>query len=123
MIGHSKGYYPYHPMSTEGTYKHDESYVYNKGFSKSVNDRYHYEVPDVPHIKNWFKTRIMYSDIHINDAYKNGYRVFKGTHYRDYTREYGEIVKLISFESSLLCVFEHGVALIPVNERAVAGQS
>lgn len=123
MIGHSKGYYPYHPMSTEGTYKHDESQVYNRGFSKSVSERWNVEVPDVPHIKNWFKTRIMYSDIHINDAYKNGYRVFQGTNYRDYTREYGEIVKLISFESSLLCVFERGVALIPVNERAVAGQS
>jgi len=64
----------------------------------------------------------MYSDIHINDAFKNGYRVFKGSNYRDYTREYGEITKLISLNSSLLCVFEHGVALIPVNERAVAGQ-
>jgi hypothetical protein len=64
----------------------------------------------------------MYSDVHINDGYKNGFRVFKGQNYRDYTREYGEIVKLVPFESSLLCVFEHGVALIPVNERAVAGQ-
>jgi hypothetical protein len=62
----------------------------------------------------------MYSDIHINDGYKNGFRVFQGTNYRDYTREYGEITKLISFESSLLCVFEHGIALIPVNERALA---
>ena len=64
----------------------------------------------------------MYSDIHINDAYKNGFRTFKGTNYRDYTREYGEIVKLISLESNLLCAFEHGSALIPVNERAVSGQ-
>lgn len=122
MCGHPRGYYPYHPMSTEGTYKHPESQVYNKGFTKSLSERWNFELPDVPYIKNWFKTRIMYSDIHINDAYKNGYRVFQGTNYRDYTREYGEIVKLISLNSNLLCVFEHGVALIPVNERAVAGQ-
>jgi hypothetical protein len=96
--------------------------MYNKGFTKSVSDKWNFELPDVPHIKNWFGTRIMYSDIHINDGFKNGFRVFRGTNYRDYTREYGEIVKLIPFESSLLCVFEHGVALIPVNERAVAGQ-
>ena len=72
-------------------------------------------MPDVPYIKNWFGTRIMYSDIHINDAYKNGYRVFQGTHYRDYTREYGEIVKLVSLESNLLVVFEHGIGLLEIN--------
>lgn len=122
MCGHPRGYYPYLPMSTEGTYKHPESQVYNKGFTKSLSERWNFELPDVPYIKNWFGTRIMYSDIHVNDAYKNGFRVFQGTHYRDYTREYGEIVKLVSLESNLLCVFEHGVALIPVNERAVAGE-
>lgn len=122
MCGHPRGFYPYLPMSTEGTYKHPESQVYNKGFAKSLSARWNFELPNVPHIKNWFGTRIMYSDIHINDAYKNGFRVFQGSHYRDYTREYGEIVKLISLESNLLCVFEHGVALIPVNERAVAGE-
>lgn len=122
MCGHPRGYYPYLPMSTEGTYKHPESQVYNKGFTKSLSERWNLELPDVPYIKNWFGTRIMYSDIHVNDAYKNGFRVFQGTHYRDYTREYGEIVKLVSLESNLLCVFEHGIALIPVNERAVAGE-
>lgn len=122
MVGHPRGYFPYSPMSTEGTYKHPESQIHNKGFSKSLSERWNFELPDVPYIKNWFGTRIMYSDIHVNDAYKNGFRVFQGTHYRDYTREYGEIVKLISLESNLLCVFEHGVALIPVNERAVAGE-
>lgn len=122
MCGHPRGYYPYLPMSTEGTYKHPESQVYNKGFTKSLSERWNFELPDVPYIKNWFGTRIMYSDIHVNDAYKNGFRVFQGTHYRDYTCEYGEIVKLVSLESNLLCVFEHGVALIPVNERAVAGE-
>lgn len=123
MTGHARGYYPYMPMSTEGTYKIPESEVYNKGFSKSVSERHNQLLPDVPYIKNWFGTRIMYSDIHINDAYKNGYRVFKGTHRRDYTREYGEIVKLVSFESALLVVFEHGVGLAEVNAQAVSNQN
>ena len=122
MTGQPRGYYPVQPMSTEGVYKKQESQVYNKGFAKSVSDKWNFELPDVPYIKNWFGTRIMYSDVHINDGYKNGFRIFRGTNYRDYTREYGSITKLISFESSLLCVFEHGIALIPVNERAVAGQ-
>lgn len=122
MCGHPRGYYPYNDMLVEGTYKHPDSQVYNKGFSKSLSERFNMELPDVPYIKNWFGTRIMYSDIHINDAYKNGYRVFRPTTYRDYTREYGEIVKLITLESDLICVFEHGVARIPVNRQAVVEQ-
>ena len=123
MVGHPRGYFPYHPMSVEGTYKLPESQIQNKGFRKSLSERWNIEVPDVPHIKNWFGTRIMYSDVHINDAYKNGFRVFQGTNYRDYTREYGEIVKLISLNSNLLCVFEHGVAIIDVNSRTLTGQN
>lgn len=70
MTGHARGYFPYTPMSVEGTYKIPESHIYNKGFSKSLSDRQNNLLPDVPYIKNWFGTRIMYSDIHINDAYK-----------------------------------------------------
>ena len=119
MTGHARGYYPYAPMSVEGTYKIPESHIYNKGFSKSLSDRQNNLLPDVPYIKNWFGTRIMYSDIHINDAYKNGYRVFRKTRSVDYTREYGEITKLISLNSNLLIIFEHGIAVAPVNQTAV----
>ena len=123
MTGHARGYFPYTPMSAEGTFKIPESQIYNKGFSKSLSDRWNNLLPDVPYIKNWFGTRIMYSDIHINDAYKNGYRVFQGTHYRDYTREYGEIVKLVSLESNLLVVFEHGIGLLEVNQQMLTQQN
>ena len=119
MTGHARGYYPYAPMSVEGTYKIPESHIYNKGFSKSLSDRWNNLLPDVPYIKNWFGTRIMYSDIHINDAYKNGYRVFRKTRSVDYTREYGEITKLISLNSNLLIIFEHGIAVAPVNQATV----
>ena len=119
MTGHARGYYPYAPMSVEGTYKIPESHIYNKGFSKSLSDRWNNLLPDVPYIKNWFGTRIMYSDIHINDAYKNGYRVFRKTRSVDYTREYGEITKLISLNSNLLIIFEHGIVVAPVNQVTV----
>lgn len=122
MFGNYRTFYPYGPMSAEGAYKIPEALCVNKGFSKSVSERVNFEVPDVPAIKNDFTNRIAYSDIHVNDAFKNGYRVFKGTHYRDYPKTYGSITKLIELQGNLVCVFEHGVALIPVNERAVAGE-
>lgn len=122
LFGHARTFYPYGPMSPEGSYKIPEAMCYNKGFEKSTSERYNFEVPDVPTIKNDFTNRIAYSDIHVNDAFKNGFRVFQGTHYRDYPKTYGSITKIVELRGSLICVFEHGVALIPVNERAVAGE-
>ena len=122
LTGHPRGFYPYYGMSADGSYKIPESLCLNKGFSKSVSERYNFEVPDVPAIKNDFTNRISYSDIHVNDAFKNGFRTFQGTHYRDFPKTYGQITKLIELRGNLVCVFEHGVALIPVNERAVAGE-
>lgn len=122
LTGHARAFYPYSGMSADGSYKIPEALCYNKGFNKSLSERHNFEVPDVPAIKNDFTNRISYSDIHVNDAFKNGYRTFRGTHYRDYPKTYGQITKLIELRGSLLCVFEHGVALIPVNERAVAGE-
>lgn len=121
--GHPRGYYPYQPMSTDGSYKIPESQAYNLGFSKSLSERYNFEGPDVPYTKNWFGTRVMYSDISITDGYRNGYRTFKGTSYRDYTREYGSITKIVEFGGNLIVVFEHGIGFLEVNERAVAAQS
>lgn len=122
LTGHARAFYPYSGMSADGSYKIPEALCYNKGFNKSLSERHNFEVPDIPAIKNDFTNRIAYSDIHVNDAFKNGFRTFRGTHYRDYPKTYGQITKLVELRGSLLCVFEHGVALIPVNERAVAGE-
>lgn len=122
MFGHGRGFYPLFPLSADGAYKIPEALCYNKGFEVALSERYNFELPDVPAIKNDFTNRIAYSDIHVNDAFKNGYRVFQGNHYRDYPKTYGSITKLVEFRGNLVCVFEHGVALISVNERAVASE-
>lgn len=122
MFGHPRGFYPYFPITTKGSYKIPEALCYNKGFEASLSSRYNFEVPNVPWIKNEFSNRIAYSNIQVQDAFQNGWRTFIGTHYRDYPKTYGSITKLIELGGNLICVFEHGVALIPVNERALAGE-
>ena len=121
LFGHPRSFFPQYPINGEGAYKIPEALCYNKGFEKSVSERYNFIVPDVPTIKNEFSNRISYSDIHVNDAFKNGYRTFRGTHFRDYPKTYGSITKILELRGNILCVFEHGVALIPVNERVEAG--
>ena len=76
-------------------------------------------VPNVPYIKDQFDNRIMFSNVQINDDFRNAYRVFQGLSYKDIDRHYGAIVKLIPWGTNLLCVFEHGLGVVPINEKAL----
>lgn len=122
LTGHKRGYYPYYGISVDGSFKIPESGVHNAGLSANLGERWNQAVPDVPYIKNQFQTRIAYSDVHVNDAFKNGFRVFQATNFRDYTRTYGMIIKLVEFHESIICICEHGILFIAVNERTESGQ-
>lgn len=122
LTGLKRGFYPLQELSPAGATKIPESSVINGGYSSTTSEKQAFTLPDVPYIKNRFDTRIMYSDISVGDAFKNGFRVFQMTHYRDYPRTYGGIMKMIELFGNILCIFEHGIALIPVNERAIAGE-
>lgn len=122
ITGKPRNFYPLYSKSYAGEDKMPESNIISGGVSSTLSEKYNYLLPDVPYIKNEFDTRIMYSDIHINDAFKNGYRVFKLTNYRDYTKEFGAITKLVTWFGDIVCVFEHGVVIIPVNERVLSGE-
>lgn len=122
IFGRPRAWYPYQQDLISGNNKIPESYLYNDGLRSTLNEKYYFNVPEVPYIKNIYQNRIIYSDISINDAYRNGYRVFKSTNYVDYTKEYGSIIKLVPMGSNLICIFEHGVVLLPVNERIQTGE-
>ena len=95
MSGNYRSFYPNYGQLASGSQKMPDSDQYNKGFSKSVSEKYYFEVPDVPYIKQEFQNRIVFSDIHVNDAYKNGFRVLRTTNHKDYPMTYGSITKLI----------------------------
>ena len=122
LTGLSRGFYPLYSRSVTGESKIPESSVINSGNSNTTGNKWNFLMADVPYIKDEFFTRIMYSDIFINDSYRNGYRVFQLNHFRDYSTNYGGITKLVEFQGFLVAVFEHAVAVIPVNERALAGE-
>ena len=115
MSGNYRSFYPHYGQLALGSQKIPDSDQYNKGFTKSVSEKYYFEVPDVPYIKQEFQNRIVFSDIHINDAYKNGFRVLRTMNHKDYPMTYGSITKLIEIQDSLLIVFEHGVGLVTIN--------
>ena len=121
LVGHPRTFYPHDDMNVGGSYKIPEALTYNNGFQKSVSEYWNILVPDVPYLQDKFTNRIAYSDISITNSFKNGFRIFKNGNYRDYNMEYGAITKIIEFFGNIICVFEHGIAKIPVNERVTAG--
>lgn len=122
FTGNARGFYPINKMDAIGVYKIPESFVYNEGNASTTSDKYNYEIPNVPAIKSIFNTRIMFSDISSTDAFKNGYRVFKNLNYKDYSSIYGSLIRLIEWYGNLIAIYEHGVTLIPVNERTLTSQ-
>ena len=119
-MGRARGFYPLQQASAEGGYKIPESAVLNDGFGSTVGERWYNILPNAPYYNSNFNYRILYSDVNVQDSYKNGYRTFRYGNMQDYTKQYGQIIKLVEWYGDLICVFEHGVALLPVNERALA---
>lgn len=120
LLKRARSFYPYAAMSVRSESKMPESTVVNVGYNSTTSDKQYILLPDVPYIKNIFDNRIMFSDIHINDAFRNGYRVFQGLAYKDVTRQYGAIVKMFDWRNNLLIVFENGVGIMQINERALS---
>jgi len=123
LAGRPRSFHPLYSRSLAGTAKIADSGAMNVGYNSTTSDKYYFSVSDIPAIKNDFTNRIMYSQTHVTDAFKNGFRIFEGTNYRDYTIEFGAIVKIISWFGNLIVVFESGVGILPINERTMAGQS
>lgn len=118
MCGNYRSFYPHYGQLASGGQKIPDSAQYNKGFTKSVSEKYYFEVPDVPYIKQEFQNRIVFSDIHINDAYKNGFRVIRTMNHKDYPMTHGSITKLVELKNALLIVFEHGIGMVSINNNA-----
>lgn len=121
LLRRPRSFFPFAAMSVRSESKMPESTVVNVGYNSTTSDKQYTLVPDVPYIKNIFDNRVMFSDIHVNDAFRNGYRIFQGLDYKDITRQYGAIVKMFEWRGDLLVVFENGVGILNINEKALVG--
>lgn len=121
-FGQPRTFYPLYNINLDNNVnKLSDSYVYNEGYEQSLGSQIYELLPEVPALKENFSNRVIYSDISIDSLTANNLRTFKTGSNVDYTRQYGEITKLIPYSSQFLCiVFEHGVGLVQVNEKAIA---
>lgn len=119
LNGQPRGFFPLYAMSPGGTSKIPESSAMNSGYGVSLSDKQYLIIDTVPYIKDEFYNRIMYSNPSISDAFKNGYRVFESTSYKDYPMQWGAIVKMIEWFGNIIVVFEKGVGVMTINERSM----
>lgn len=123
IFGHGRKFYPLEPISAEGGQKIPTSYVSNNGFRINLGIKNFSGFKDKPYIRNEFKNRVLYSNVNNTDLNINGYRVFELGNFKDYSKQYGEITKLIPFGNNLVCIMEHGVGVLAIKERTLMANS
>lgn len=117
--GNSRSFYPNTSLDTSPSNKIEESRLLNQGYSATVGEKRYYVAPNVPYIRDIFDTRVMFSNVQREDSFQNAYRIFQGLDFKDIDRTYGAIVKFIPWDVNILCIFEHGIGIIPINEKAL----
>lgn len=117
LHGMKRSFFPLQSM--EKNINIPESRIINNGISKTTGDKYYYDLGEIPFIKDTFSTRIYYSNVLQQSTFVNGNRVFLSKNFQDYSIEYGALVKLVEWYGTLIAVMEHGILMIPVNERAM----
>lgn len=120
MTGHKRSFYPYTPITSLGSYKIPESAMMNSGLNTVVGGQDYIECADVPAMLHNFYTRVLYSDMSIQNSFKNGYRIFRDLHYQDYTTAHGELISLIEKAGDIFCTFEHATGYLAITASQLA---
>lgn len=123
LYGHGRGFYPVTKMSADGGFKIPDTQQQNDGYNVVFGPKVYNKSPDIPYAQNIFTNRIYYSNIYAYNSIDNGYRVFNTVNFRDYNFELGSITKIIEWYGDLICVLEHGIIYIPIQEKSIASEN
>ena len=127
LMGNARSFYPFSDMSPVVSHKTEESWLLSDGYNATVGQKRNFAASEVPYVQELFDNRVMFSNVQANGDIKNAYRIFQGLDYKDIDRQYGAIVKFLPMDNNIFCVFEHGIGILPINEKALlatqSGQS
>lgn len=121
-----RSFFPFQPKGDYVAwrdYRYPETLNCSPGYSPGLGSKVFIPSDSLaPAIVTDFFSRISHSARHIPNAFRNGYRSFTGDNFRDYDSSLGRIVEMQNHRNQLLTVFEHGVGIMPVEERVLVGQ-
>ena len=127
LMGNARSFYPFSDMSPVVSHKTEESWLLSDGYNATIGQKRNFAASEVPYVQELFDNRVMFSNVQANGDIKNAYRIFQGLDYKDIDRQYGAIVKFLPMDNNIFCVFEHGIGILPINEKALlatqSGQS
>jgi hypothetical protein len=104
-------------------YRLPETAAHSPGYSVVMPPKNFFGVsPNIPFERTRFMNRIYHSEKHIPNAFRNGYRSFLETSFRDYDAGMGSIVALFNHRGMLLVIFEHGIGITAVEQRVETGR-
>ena len=103
-------------------YRLPETTAHSPGYSEVLPPKVFFNPPDLaPFIENQFFSRVYHSERHIPSAFKNGYRSFLQTSFRDYDSSMGAIIGLFNHRGKLLIIFQHGIGMTEIEQRVPVG--
>lgn len=103
-------------------YRYPETALNSPGYSRLKPEISYFQAPsNAPFIQSNFYSRVYHSEKHVPNSYKNGYRAFTGMNFQDYDASMGSIIRGFNFNDNLFLVFEHGMGMVPINQRIQTG--
>lgn len=94
-MGNPRSFVPATDISTKSSTKILESALLNEGYNSTLGVRKNFAFEVLPYVKDEFDTRIMFSNVQVDGAFKNSYKVFQGLSYEDMDRQYGGLIKIL----------------------------
>ena len=123
LYGKGRSFYPLEDIDVLRGSRQPESTGYNFGYNFNFSDRLYYILnSNSPTFNINYGNRIMVSSPSISGSFSNGYTDFSGINFRDYNKHLGEITKLISHNNEVICVFESGLGIVPINQRTMISE-
>ena len=109
-----RSFYPLSPKDAHCPLR--DSNVINQATAISLPHKQYFAMPDVPFIKQEYFTRIINSLRDSASSITNEFKVMLENAYRDYTKIYGSITKILPLGSNMLVVFQHGLGVLAISE-------
>lgn len=110
-----RSFYPLQKMDIHNPLR--DSNIINQAAGISIPQKKYYIIPDVPFIKQEYFTRVLNSLRDSAESITNEFKVMLEGAYRDYTKIYGPITKLVPLGSKMLVVFHHGLGILALNDQ------
>lgn len=120
-----RSFYPYNSRGDfmeYRSYRYPETTSHSQGYSELGRPKSFFPSPSLaPHLENYFFPRIMHSERHIPNAFRNGYRSFLPSNYKDYDSSLGQITGMFNLRGNLLVIFQHGIGITAIEQRVLTG--